>query len=79
MNDRWLARPATVRLLWRVFLVVLAFVVLAELLVHRHLVIGIDGVFGFSAVYGFASCVVLVFFAKALGFLLKRPDDYYDR
>ena len=27
---------------------------------------------------GSLSCVVLVVVAKALGVLLKRPDDYYD-
>ncbi len=39
---------------------------------------GIDGSFGFNAWYGFATCVVMVLVAKVLGFLLKRPDTYYD-
>jgi hypothetical protein len=39
---------------------------------------GIDGSFGFNAWYGFATCVAMVLIAKLLGFLLKRPDTYYD-
>ena len=31
----------------------------------------------FGAVFGFLSCVLMVLFAKALGVLLKRPNDYY--
>ena len=35
--------------------------------------------FGFYAWFGFAACVVLVVAALALGKLVKRKDDYYDR
>ncbi len=34
--------------------------------------------FGFYAWFGFASCVVLIVVALALGWFLKRKDDYYD-
>ena len=34
---------------------------------------------GFNAVYGFLSCVAMVLFARVLGWLVKRPDDYYER
>jgi len=32
----------------------------------------------FFAVYGFIACVSLIFIAKALRFLVKRKEDYYD-
>jgi hypothetical protein len=38
----------------------------------------IEQVFGFYAVYGFVACAALIFLAKAIGWLLKRPDRYYD-
>jgi hypothetical protein len=79
MDDHWLAREGTIRVLWIVFLVVLAAVVLMDLWVEPHPHFGLDGTFGFGAWFGFASCVGLVLFAKALGFFLKRPDTYYDR
>ena len=73
----WLSRPATIRKLWRVFAVILALTVLAQAFVHVHAYFGIDGWFGFSAVYGFITCVAMVIFAKLLGTLLKRPENFY--
>jgi hypothetical protein len=75
----WLARPGTVRILWIVFGVVLATTVATELLVHLHPRFGAEGWFGFHAGYGFLACVGMVLFAKGLGALIQRPDDYYDR
>lgn len=78
-GDHWLVRPATIRVLWIVFALILALTALLDLLVKHHPHFGFDGTFGFGAWFGFATCVVLVLFAKLLGVLLKRPDTYYDR
>jgi len=76
-DDSWLSRPATIRLLWRVFALVLAVSVAAQLLFKVKGYFGIDGWLGFGAVFGFLSCVAMVLFAKALGWILKRDEDYY--
>jgi hypothetical protein len=78
-DDNWLARPSTIRLLWIVFIVILALTVLADLFIDHHGDFGIDGTIGFYAWYGFLSCVALVIGSKALAVLLKRKDDYYGR
>jgi hypothetical protein len=78
VQDHWLARPDTIRLLWRVFAAVLAVTVLAELFVTHEPHFSVEGVFGFGAWYGFLACAGLILFAKALGAFLKRPDTYYD-
>lgn len=78
-TDYWLARPATIRLLWRIFIVVLIALVLLQTLIYVKGYFGIDGWFGFGAGFGFLSCLAMVVFAKGLGYLLKRPEDYYDR
>jgi hypothetical protein len=78
MDDNWLVRDSTIRLLWIVFIAVLTILVLLDVVVPHHGHFGWDGIFGFGAWYGFLSCVVLVAFAKGLGFFLKRPDTYYD-
>jgi sterol desaturase/sphingolipid hydroxylase (fatty acid hydroxylase superfamily) len=78
-TDHWLARPATIKLLWRIFIVVLVVLVLAQALIYVKGYFGVDGWFGFGAVFGFLSCLVMVLFAKVLGYALKRPEDYYDR
>lgn len=77
-DDHWLVRPRTIRLLWIGGCVVLAMTLLAELWVPIDGAFAGDGWFGFGAVFGFGVCVVMVFGAKALGVLLKRPQDHYD-
>ena len=76
-DDHWLARPTTIKLLWRVFAAVLALTVLAQLLIGVKGYFGVDGWFAFGAVFGFLSCLAMVLVAKGLGFVLKRGEDYY--
>lgn len=76
-QDHWLARPATIRKLWWVFSAVLALTVVAQLFIYVKGYFGVDGWFSFGAVFGFLSCLVMVLFAKGLGFVLKRDEDYY--
>jgi len=78
-QDHWLARPATIKLLWKIFIAVLVGLVLAQALIYVKGYFGVDGWFGFGAAFGFLSCLAMVLFAKGLGYVLKRPDDYYDR
>ena len=79
MEQHWLTRPATVRKLWVIFIVVLAATVAAELFVAHEAHFGIDGTFSFHAWYGFAACAALIVIAKLLGLVLKRPDTYYEK
>jgi len=76
-DDAWLARPATIRLLWRLFAVVLALSVGAQWLFKVKGYFGADGWFGFGALYGFLACLAMVLVAKGLGLFLKRDKDYY--
>jgi Na+/proline symporter len=78
-DDHWLARPTTIRLLWRVFAAVLALTVLAQIIIGVKGYFGVDGWFAFGAVFGFLSCLAMVLVAKGLGFVLKRNEDYYTR
>lgn len=78
-SAHWLVRPRTIRRLWLAGIAVLGATVLAELVFPLRGSFGFDDWLGFAAVFGFFSCVVMVFFAKALGLLLKRPEDHYDR
>ena len=76
-NEHFLARPRTIRGLWWIFSALLALTVLAQLVFYVKGYFTVDGWFGFGAVFGFLSCLLMVLFAKALGLLLKRPNDYY--
>ena len=78
-SDHWLVRPTTIRKIWIISIIVLILTVLGDFIVHHHAYFGVDGTFGFGAWYGFISCVILVVGSKALGYILKRPDTYYDQ
>jgi hypothetical protein len=77
-GEHWLDRPRNIKILIWLSLAVLAATVLADFFYEGHPHFGVDGWFGFYAWYGFLTCVVMVLAAKLLGFVLKRPDDYYD-
>ncbi|MEO6623448.1 MAG: hypothetical protein ABIN37_01245 [Burkholderiaceae bacterium] len=79
MNRHWLVRSHTIRMLWAIFIIVLAATVGAEFFVAEPAHQGLAGTFGFGAWFGFAACAALILMAKGLGLLLKRPDTYYER
>lgn len=76
-DEPWLVRPDSVRLLWKIFWGVLALTVIAQLVIKVKGYFGVDSWFGFGAAYGFLSCLLMVLFAKALGYVLKRDENYY--
>lgn len=76
-NGHWLARPETIRLLWRAFVAVLVLTVLAEAFVVYEPHFSVEAVLGFGAWFGFLACAALILGAKVIGALLKRPDTYY--
>ena len=38
----------------------------------------VDNLVGFYPIYGFLACVGLIIFAKLLGLVLKKDEDFYD-
>jgi len=76
-RDHWLARPETIRLLWVVFIGILAATVVADVFVRQHADFGVEDTLGFYAWYGFLTCVAMIVVAKGLSVLLKRSDRYY--
>ncbi|MDJ0832468.1 MAG: hypothetical protein QNJ69_03030 [Gammaproteobacteria bacterium] len=76
-DDHWLVRPDSIRLLWRIFWAILALTVVLQVVIKVKGYFGVDGWIGFGAAFGFLSCVAMVVFAKGLGYVLKRDDNYY--
>ena len=77
-QGHWLVRPASLRRIKIVSVIVLVLTVLPDLFVEQHAAFGVEDAFGFYAAYGFLACVAMVLVAKALGAALKRGDRYYD-
>ena len=78
-DNHWLTRPATIRRLWIVFVLVLAATVAAQFVIPVPGKFELDSRFGFGAWFGFFSCVAMVLVARVLGWWLKRPESYYDQ
>lgn len=76
-EQHWLVRPDTIKKLWWGGFVILALTVAAQLVISVKGYFGVDDWPAFGAVFGFVSCVAMVFAAKLLGLLLKRPQEYY--
>ncbi len=71
-------KPTTIRALWILLYAVCGLTLVPELFIDRHAYFGIDHFFSFFAVLGFIACALLILFAKGLGFMLKKDEDYYD-
>jgi len=78
MKQNWFYKKTTIKKLWIGAIVILALTIFLEIIVTLHPHFEIEASFGFHALYGFFACVGMVVFAKVLGFLIKRKDDYYD-
>jgi hypothetical protein len=76
-QDPWLVRPSSIRLMWRIFWGLLVFTVALQGVIKVKGYFGVDSWIGFGAGFGFLSCLLMVLFAKGLGYLLKRDQDYY--
>lgn len=77
-DNHWLTRPATIRGLWIVFSIILAATVFAQFVIPVKGKFPLESSFGFAAWFGFVACVAMVLVAKVAGWVLKRPEDYYE-
>jgi hypothetical protein len=77
VQPHWLAQPKTIRRLWVGLGLVLALTLIGEPLVETHPHFAVDSLPGFNAIYGFLTCAAMIVLAKAIGFVLKRPETYY--
>ena len=78
MKQNWFYRKSSIKKLYISALIILGVVLFVEYFIALYPHFSIEKIFGFYAVFGFLSCVGLIIFAKLLGFLVKRKDDYYD-
>ncbi len=77
-KTHWLYQVQNRKKIWIAGCLVLAINVLLEVFIHLHASFRLTDFFGFNALFGFFSCVAMIVFAKLLGLLIKRRDDYYD-
>ena len=78
MKKNWFYRKKTIKKLIVFSLIILGLLIFIEFFITLHPHFDVERIFGFHAIFGFLFCVALIIFAKLLGFLIKRKDDYYD-
>ena len=78
MKKNWFYRKKTIKKLIVFSLIILGLLIFIEFFIILHPHFDVERIFEFHAIFGFLSCVALIIFAKLLGFLIKRKDDYYD-
>ena len=78
MNKHWLTLPKTIKKLWFVMLSILFFSIFIQFFFPVNGHFEIEQSFAFGAWFGFLTCVLMIVVAKLLGFLIKRPDSYYE-
>jgi hypothetical protein len=77
MNDEPRQRSTGDLLSYLVY-AVCGLLLLIELVYHRHAYLALERTYGFYAIMGFGSYLTVVFTAKGLRRLVRRPEDYYD-
>ncbi len=82
-TPRWLDKPSTHELIWRVLVGACVALVVLELIGelgwhtgHPHF--GFDALPGFHGLFGFVAFVTAVMLGKQLRKSVKRDEDYYD-
>lgn len=78
MSDATPRKSAGDRLSYLVY-AVCGLLLVVELVYDRHAYFPLERTFGFYAVMGFGAYLTVVFTAKGLRRLVRRPEDYYDR
>ena len=78
MKQNWFYRKSSIKKLYISALIILGVVLFVEYFIILHPHFSVEKIFGFHAVFGFLSFIALIIFAKLLGFLVQRKDDYYD-
>lgn len=66
-----------IRRAWIVFAIVLVATLTAEFFIPSKTPFESSKWWSFGAVFGFFSCFIMVIVAKTLGYVLKKPENYY--
>ena len=77
MKEPWIVRKENIKKLWAILILILAITVLMQILIPIKGHFEIEEWFSFGAWFGFLSCIMMIIFAKILGFFIKRKDNYY--
>lgn len=73
----WVDKPGSANILFWLLAAACVVVLLLDFSYEKHEKVLIANIFGFYAIYGFLCFTFIIFGAKTLRKLIKRPEDYY--
>ena len=73
----WVEKPGAPTRILIGLLALCAVLALADFTYHKHAYFPVEEIHFIYAVYGFISYAVVIFLAKGLRLIIKRPEDYY--
>ena len=73
----WVEKPGAGKRVLIVLLAICAVLALADFAYHKHAYFHIEEIPFIYAVYGFVSYATVIFLAKGLRLIIRRPEDYY--
>ena len=79
MNQHWILKKENIKKLWIFSIILLTFLVLIQIILPIKGHFAVEGWIGFGAWFGFIACVLMIFFSKLLGLIVKKPEDYYEK
>ena len=77
MSQHWILKKENIKKLWVCSIVLLVSLVLVQLIFPIKGHFEVESWIGFGAWFGFIACILMILFSKILGFVVKKPEDYY--
>ena len=77
MSQHWILKKENIKKLWVCSIVLLVSLVLVQLFFPIKGHFEVESWIGFGAWFGFIACILMIFFSKVLGLVVKKSEDYY--
>ena len=79
MSQHWILKKENIKKLWVCSIVLLVSLILVQLIFPIKGHFEVESWIGFGAWFGFIACILMILFAKILGLVVKKPEDYYEK
>ena len=79
MSQHWILKKENIKKLWVCSIVLLVSLILVQLFFPIKGHFEVESWIGFGAWFGFIACILMILFAKILGLVVKKPEDYYEK
>jgi len=79
VNQHWILKKENIKKIWICSIILLSILVLIQTIFPIKGHFEVERWLGFGAWFGFLVCVLMILFAKLLGLVVKKSEDYYEK